>query len=112
MHLDPWPHHAAHSGDGLIMAQEIGAAISDNVPIYHLGAYYPEYPYPYQSMAAMVMNNYSIWVNKRGRRFTDETSSRGMMANPILMQPDKVIYSVFDDELRQSVEEGHDDPGG
>jgi fumarate reductase flavoprotein subunit len=112
MPLDPWPHHAAHSGDGLLMAQEIGAAVSYDVPIYHLGAYYPEYPYPYQSMAAMIMNNYSVWVNKRGRRFTDETTTTGMMANPIIMQPDKVIYSIFDDEMRRRVEEGLDDPGG
>jgi len=112
MPLDPWPHHAAHSGDGLLMAREIGAAISNNVPIYHLGAYYPEYPYPYQSIAAMIMNNYSVWVNKRGRRFTDETATTGMMANPIIMQPDKVIYSIFDDEMRQRVEEGLDEQGG
>jgi fumarate reductase flavoprotein subunit len=60
----------------------------------------------------MIMNNYSVWVNKRGRRFTDETVTTGMLASPIIMQPDKVIYSIFDDELRQSVEEGRDDPGG
>ena len=112
MPCDPWPHHAAHSGDGLIMAGEIGAALADDVPIYHLGVYYPEYPYPWQSMATMVMNSYSVWVNKRGRRFTDETVTTGMMCNPILMQPDKVAFSIFDDAMRRRVEEGADDQGG
>jgi fumarate reductase flavoprotein subunit len=60
----------------------------------------------------MAMNKYSVWVNKRGRRFTDETVTTGMMCNPILMQPDKVIYSVFDDEMRRRIEEGLDDQGG
>jgi fumarate reductase flavoprotein subunit len=108
MPIDYWPHHSAHSGDGLLMAEEIGAAIADSVPNYHIGPYYPPCLYPWQSLAAMAMNPCTIWVNKRGRRFIDEAGSlgTGVSGNAILLQPDKVMYTVFDDEIRKIVEEG------
>ena len=108
MPTDLWPGREAHMGDGLLMAEEIGAALADSVPNYHMGPYIEPYMYPFQKLAAMVMNQKTIWVNKRGRRFTDEAGSLGMgvYGNSILMQPDKVMYSVFDDEIRRDVEEG------
>jgi len=107
MPVDHFPHHAAHSGDGLIMAREIGAAIADSVPIYHLGPYYPKYLYPWQPLPSIAMNFYTIWVNKRGRRFIDEAGYGGMVVgNAILKQPDRVMYSVFDDRIRRDVQEG------
>ncbi len=108
MPTDLWPHRSAHSGDGLLMAEEIGAAIADSVPNYHLGPYYPGRMYPWQSLAAMAMNPCTIWVNKWGRRFIDEGGSlgTGVSGNAILLQPDKVTHTVFDDEIRRIVEEG------
>ncbi len=108
MPTDLWPHRSAHSGDGLLMAEEIEAAIADSVPNYHMGPYYPGYMYPWQSLAAMVMNPCAIWMNKRGRRFIDEGGSlgTGVNGNAILLQPDKATYTVFDDEIRKIVEEG------
>ncbi|OGO21685.1 MAG: hypothetical protein A2144_13650, partial [Chloroflexi bacterium RBG_16_50_9] len=107
MPVDHWPHHSSHSGDGLLMAEEIGAAIADSVPIYHIGPYYPGYLYPWQSLPAMAMHPCAVWVNNRGRRFIDEAGYGSMVVgNAIILQPDKVMYSLFDDELRKNVEEG------
>jgi fumarate reductase flavoprotein subunit len=107
MPLDIWPHHSAHSGDGLLMAEEIGAAIADSVPIYHLGPYFPGFMYPWQGMNAIVFNHSNIWVNKRGRRFMAEAGVNPYVGgNAILQQPGKTAYSLFDDESRENVEKG------
>jgi fumarate reductase flavoprotein subunit len=114
MQLDQWPHRTAHSGDGLLMAEAIGAEIAASVPNYHMGPYYPGSMYPWQGLAAMAMNHSTIWVNQRGRRFTDEGGSLGVMVNgnAILKQPGKISYTLFDDEIRRSVEEGPPGPAG
>ena len=124
MILDQWPHRNAHSGDGLLMAGEIGAAISDSVPIYHLGPHYYGFMYPWQNPAAMASSPYTVWVNKRGKRFitesgydiseSDTSYPQGISAhhqhcnngNAILKQPDRVMFAVFDDEVRRIMEEG------
>jgi len=108
MPVDHWPNHTAHSGDGLLMAEDIGAAIAESIPNYHMGPYYHPFLYPWQSLAAMAMNPSTIWVNKRGKRFIDEGGSFGMgvAGNAILMQPDHIMFTLFDDSIRQLVEEG------
>jgi fumarate reductase flavoprotein subunit len=109
MPLDLWPHREAHSGDGLLMAEAMGAAIADSVPIYHLGPYYPGYMPPYLSLPAMALNRYAMWVNKKGQRFLDEGGfDVWEMGNAILLQPDRIMYSLSDDEMRRNLEErGH-----
>ena len=105
MHLDLWPHREAHSGDGLFMAEEIGAGIAGSVPIYHLGPYYPGFMYPWQKVLAMAIDRRTVWVNKMGRRFVDEADyDVWEMGNAILLQPDKVMYSLYDDEIRSALE--------
>jgi fumarate reductase flavoprotein subunit len=124
MILDQWPHREAHSGDGLIMAEEIGAALSDSVPIYHIGPHYYGFMYPWQNPAAMALSPYGVWVNKKGKRFitesgyemseTETSYPQGISThhqhtnngNAILMQPDKVMFAIFDDEIRSLMEEG------
>jgi fumarate reductase flavoprotein subunit len=56
----------------------------------------------------MAANRYTVWVNKRGRRFIDEGGSLGPGEswNAINLQPDKVSYTIFDDGIRKIVEEG------
>jgi len=106
MYLDVWPHHEAHSGDGIYMAQEIGAEIADSVPNYHMAPYFHPYMYPFQNLAAMAMHRFAILVNKQGRRFTDETGTLGLNNNAFFRQKDKVCYTLFDDSVRADVEEG------
>lgn len=106
MYVDVWPHHEAHSGDGIYMAQEIGAEIAETVPNYHMAPYFHPYMYPFQSLAAMAMNRFAIMVNKQGHRFTDEAGSLGSNGNAFFRQKDKVCYTLFDDAIRKDMEEG------
>jgi fumarate reductase flavoprotein subunit len=105
MHLDLWPHREAHSGDGLLMAEEIGAAIADEIPIYHLGPYYPGFMYPWMSVLAMAIDRRTVWVNTDGKRFVDEAGyDVWELGNAILLQPGKVMYSLCDDKIRSALE--------
>jgi fumarate reductase flavoprotein subunit len=124
MILDQWPHREAHSGDGLLMAEEMGAAISNSVPMYHIGPHYFGFMYPWQNLAAIALSPYTVWVNKKGKRFitesgydivkTETSYPQGISThfqhcnngNAILTQPGKVMYAIFDDEVRQIMEEG------
>jgi fumarate reductase flavoprotein subunit len=104
-----------HTGDGLLMAAEVGAAIPDQVAHYVEGPH-PNYTDKKDSLSAsikepisgIIKEPYTVWVNKKGRRFIDEGDGlRNFFecGNAILMQPDKVVYSLFDDQIRQNVEE-------
>jgi fumarate reductase flavoprotein subunit len=111
MHLDDWPQHEAHSGDGIYMAEEIGAAIADWVPIYHRGSGGGLGGPPWQPVLPRAMPQRMIWVNKIGKRFADEVSCgarEGNMAggNALFLQPDRVAYSLFGAELVQTIEAG------
>ncbi|MFC2045840.1 FAD-binding protein [Chloroflexota bacterium] len=111
MRLDDWPHHEAHSGDGIYMAQEIGAAIADWVPIYHRGGGGDLGGPPWRPVLPRLMYQRMIWVNKMGKRYADEASCgtmEGNMAggNALFMQPDREVYSLFGIELVQAVEAG------
>ena len=94
----------AHTGDGLLMATEMGAAIGDRIPLLREG------PTPDCGenliLKFTVLEPYTIWLNKRGQRFIDE--STGGMAfvsgNAILRQPDKVVYTIFDSEIKKLLE--------
>jgi fumarate reductase flavoprotein subunit len=106
MPVDLWPHREAHSGEGLLMAEAIGAGIAESVPIYHLGPYYPGFMYPFMNLLAMAIDRHNVWVNQKGRRFIDESGFEVWeMGNAIITQPGKVMYSLFDDEMRKDMEE-------
>jgi fumarate reductase flavoprotein subunit len=107
MYVDVWPHHEAHSGDGMYMAEAIGAAMAESVPNYHMAPYFHPYMYPFQGIAVMGGSRSGIWVNQRGRRYTDEGGSFGANNNAFFRQPGKVSYTLFDDAIRKDVEEGH-----
>ena len=50
----------------------------------------------------------TIWVNKRGERFADEsTHIPSESANALDRQPDKISYTLFDETIKQSfIDEG------
>ena len=102
-----------HTGDGLIMAAEAGAAISDYITVY-LEAPHPNYKNTGESLASsmkepiagIIKEPYTVWVNKKGRRFIDETAGLNLFegGNAGARQPDHLIYSMFDDRIREDVE--------
>jgi fumarate reductase flavoprotein subunit len=94
-----------HDGDGLIMADEIGA---DTASLGHLLLEWPHvHNDPSSILASAAREPYTVYVNKRGKRFTDETNGLHAFesANAILQQPEKTGFILFDDAIRRSMEE-------
>jgi fumarate reductase flavoprotein subunit len=96
-----------HQGDGLQLAAEIGAAVDDTVAIA-LGG--PRFAGP-ASIAPFIGRPNTLWVNKNGQRFTDETV--GFLfpegANAVDRQPGKISYTLFDERIKRNIiEEGLD----
>jgi fumarate reductase flavoprotein subunit len=111
MRLDDWPRHEAHSGDGIFMAEAIGAAIADWVPIYHRGGSGGLGGPPWRPILPRSMPQRMVWVNKKGERFADEVSCgsmEGNMAggNALFRQPNRIAYSLFGAELVETMEAG------
>jgi fumarate reductase flavoprotein subunit len=87
-----------HMGDGLVMAMDVGAA-TEGLGLLHLGG-----PRTLGALhlTAVAQEYNTIWVNKRGERFTDETITDGR-GNTIHRQPDKVSYSLFDKRIKEGI---------
>jgi fumarate reductase flavoprotein subunit len=58
---------------------------------------------------AVAVQPFTIWVNKRGERFADETITFRHVecGNAVDRQPDKCVYSLFDESIKNRIiEEG------
>jgi fumarate reductase flavoprotein subunit len=92
-----------HKGDGLNMAIEIGAA-TDGLGILHMGG--PDFVGA-KSGRMIAFEPNTIWVNKKGERYIDETMAfnKFISVNGLLRQPGKVSYALFDETIKKSVEQ-------
>ena len=88
-------------GDGLLMAQEAGAAIEDFVTLLKEGPRVDLHTWP---LMAIERDPITVWVNNRGERFADEAIGMHPFeaGNTILRQPDKVMYSLLDTSIVQN----------
>ena len=87
------------TGDGLLMAVEIGASTEGLGLPHYWGGHY---------QGANVINLINqrpetIWVNKKGERYCDENIlfDMGLRGNVFDRQPDKVSYTIFDERIRK-----------
>ena len=80
-----------NTGDGIVMAQKLGAltAAMDSEMLFPLAGAYTG------STEAIVGGN-SLYVNKEGRRFVDETADRFAICRAAFEQPDEMMYIVSD----------------
>lgn len=89
-----------HTGDGVKMAAEAGAAIEDYATLVRetcvSGA---------RSIMDASKEPYTVWVNKRGERFIDESTGMHLQtcSNALLRQPNKIAYALYDDKMVQNV---------
>jgi fumarate reductase flavoprotein subunit len=92
-----------NTGDGLRIAQEMGAAIEDS------GTMISEGPFVKGSLTlrTLVIEPQPIWLNKNGQRFIDETLALNQFisGNALLRQPGKVCFVLFDTDLKRRYEE-------
>ena len=89
-------------GDGLLLAKQAGAAISESVSILKEG---PKSNYKGRFPLFFLLSTHALWVNKKGKRFIDEGA--GYMAfesvNAMLQQPDCVLYALFDSRTAKNL---------
>jgi fumarate reductase flavoprotein subunit len=92
-------------GDGLLMATEVGAATEGLGILQLCGPVFPKS----RHLGAVAREPNTLWVNKKGERFTDESIIFRISeaSNAIQRQPDKLLYTLFDDKTKQiMIEQG------
>jgi fumarate reductase flavoprotein subunit len=106
-----------HSGDGVALAEEIGANTGGWGSLIYHG---PMFALPIHSQGGTqirytMRQPYTVWVNKKGQRFVDEACRNVPIdtANALHQQPGKVCYSLFDETIKQNmIENGFKRGGG
>jgi len=92
-------------GDGLIMAEEAGAANEGLGIIQYTGPNCLENA----KLTGIAREPTTVWVNKRGERFFDEGTAfmNFDAANTLIRQPEAISFTLFDEKLKQeSITEG------
>lgn len=91
-------------GEGLHMATETGAATEGLGTILAMGPLFEGSLYVH----AVAMESNTVWVNRRGERFVNEAYEvPSETANALNRQPDKISYTLLDEEIKRSfMEEG------
>jgi fumarate reductase flavoprotein subunit len=88
------------TGDGLVMAREIGAAIDDNMVLLVTGPHH----YPWSHVLTLLVRRPDILlVNKHGERYCDETlflDYHTEAGNALSRQPGMVCYGLVDSALK------------
>jgi len=93
-------NHAGATGDGIVMAEAIGADLVDMEQIQTHPTVNPDNQTLYTEG---VRGNGAILVNKEGKRFIDELKTRDVVSEAILKQKDGQAYLVFDQKVRDSL---------
>lgn len=88
------------TGDGLIMAEEVGAALVDIEQIQI-------HPTVEQSTSIMiteaVRGDGAILVNQEGKRFVNEMLTRDVVSEAVIAQDGGYAYIIFDQQLRDNL---------
>lgn len=87
-------NHTGATGDGLVMAEEIGASLIDLEQIQLLPMGDPETGSLSGNIEQGVQNR--IFVNKDGNRFVDEGERRDVMTKALMEQADSYMWVIVD----------------
>lgn len=93
-------NHEGATGDGIEMAQELGAAVVDMDQIQIHPTVEQETSY---LVTEAVRGEGGILVNQDGQRFTDELLTRDVVSANIIDLPEKYAYIIADQALADSV---------
>lgn len=85
-----------NTGDGLIMATDIGAAVVGNTMFGHIGCDEIEGQRPDYSLSFYYGPGKAMYVNMNGERFCDETKSKYVIYHDILKQEEQVCWGIVD----------------
>ena len=92
---------APNMGEGVALAQQAGAALENEVTIIREAcAASDRAP---RVLCEFTREPYLLWVNKKGRRFVEETagSQLQMCTNALMTQPELKAYAVFDEDTME-----------
>ena len=91
-----------HTGDGLLMAMNIGAATEGLGRLRMSG---PHFEGSSRNVGVFCQQPNTVWVNKKGERFVDETTAfkHFESVNAVLQQPGKVSYTIFDEQIKRKI---------
>jgi len=88
-----------HKGDGIRMAEEIGAAL-DGMIVFEWGGFFADTT----PLSVIIRRPYTLWLNKKGDRFMDEgCSNSSEIANAVYRQPARMIYCLFDEKIMKRI---------
>lgn len=92
------------NGDGISLAAQAGASIADVATIIKEGPRFHKHLWP---LLALERDGLTLWVNKRGERFTDESTGYHIFesVNAIMRQPDMACFTLVDTSIRRYFEE-------
>lgn len=93
-------NHSGATGDGIVMAKELGAGLTDIEQIQTHPTVNPETTDMYTEG---VRGNGAILVNMEGRRFVNELETRDVVSEAILSQTGGQCYMIFDQAVRDSL---------
>jgi len=94
-----------HTGDGILMAREIGAAMEGLGQLQFSGPGFRGS----RLIGLVASEPGTLWINKYGERYTDESIAFDICyrGNVVDRQPDKLSYTLFDENIKNIlIEEG------
>lgn len=97
------------TGDGLKLVKDAGGRLQDSVDFWSVGPAYLSNKNVAYEMSFALKWPATLWINKYGERFTDESlSSRThtLGANALNLQQDKMCYALFDSAMLAKILEG------
>jgi fumarate reductase flavoprotein subunit len=93
------PRGIPTEGDGIRMTTEIGAEL-DGMVVFEWEEFFEGSTF----LTVVCRRQNMLWVNKKGKRFTDEGMLLMMeVANVIDRQPGKIKYCLFDSTIKQKL---------
>ncbi len=92
------------NGDGIFLAEAAGAAIEDSATIIKEGPRCHIHQWP---LLALERNPVTLWVNRQGERFTDESTGHHIFesVNSIMRQPEMTCFTLIDSSIRRFFEQ-------
>ena len=120
-----WGAMLSNTGEGIQLAEEAGAGIYDYATLIREPIGVPRNSQPARrstdsgtdasttlsGLGRLAADPRSVWVNKRGKRFLDETHGyQDECTNAVLWQPGKIAYALYDDKMVERIMEPDPDP--
>lgn len=100
------------AGDGLVMAEELGAITDDQIAILIMG---PNHYHGTHGLNMIVRRPHVLLVNKHGERYGDESVTPHFLtlaSNMLARQPDQICFALMDEKIKQDMIQNRESASG